>query len=153
MDRMTMDVTMVKRKGLTWHSHSDTSCYPGTTPQSVFIPFHNQISAQHHEASMWLTAVVPPPYNHQWGFYHVSLIWTGGLKSVVQVAFECNGSLYIFIMLVFACLQTWPLLFSSFSPPSGCARVWSGWCHGCVWDDDLWLWSGVCPCFLVFPGN
>lgn len=30
----------------------------------------------------------------------------------------------------------------------GCARVLSGWCHGCVWDDDLWLWSRVRPCSL-----
>lgn len=32
--------------------------------------------------------------------------------------------------------------------PPGCARVLSGWCHGCVWDDDLWLWSRVRPCSL-----
>ena len=40
----------------------------------------------------------------------------------------------------------------SCSPP-GCARALSGWCHGCVWDDDLWLWSRVRPCslFLSLP--
>ncbi len=30
--------------------------------------------------------------------------------------------------------------------PPGCARVLNGWCHGCVWDDDLWLWSRARPC-------
>lgn len=36
--------------------------------------------------------------------------------------------------------------------PPGCARVLSGWCHGCAWDDDLWL--RVHPCSLLFlPPN
>lgn len=34
------------------------------------------------------------------------------------------------------------------SLPPGYARVLSGWCHGYVWDDAPWLWTGVFPCPL-----
>lgn len=51
-------------------------------------------------------------------------------------------------------LHSCPLLFHGPIPlchsqcllyPAGCARVSSGWCHDCAWDDDLWLWSGARP--------
>lgn len=42
---------------------------------------------------------------------------------------------------------------STSSFPPGCARVLSGWCHGCVWDDDLWLWSGSVPLHSVLSAS
>lgn len=61
--------------------------------------------------------------------------------------FYLNACLYAFLPLSLPhpCSST-TLPMSSLPP--GCARVLSGWCHGYVWDDDLWLWSRACPCSL-----
>lgn len=68
-------------------------------------------------------------------------------NTVCIQSFCLNACLSAFLPLSLPCPHSSSTLSMSCSP-SGCARVLSGWCHGCVWDDDLWLWSGVRRCSL-----
>ena len=111
-------------------------------------------------------------YNQLWQAMHICLCVTAPLQICVHshscafkmIFFFFSNSNTVYIMIF--CINGSPSSFLSLSlpyPPSstslqmshlppGCARVLSGWCHGCVWDDDLWL--RVCPYSLLFlPPN
>lgn len=83
-----------------------------------------------------------------------SLLLTRNEKFILVCTFNLvlrrcmNHSCYSAPSLFHVPIPPWPA--PSSSAPPGCARVLSGWCHGCVWDDALWLWSRVHRCSLVF---